>query len=339
MEFRDRQIEMSHGAGGQATRRLIEGLIQPAFSNALLDPLGDAAVLDDLSGRIAFTTDSFVVRPLVFPGGSIGELAVHGTINDLAVSGARPIALSASFILEAGLATDILRREVHAAARAAERAGVPIVTGDTKVVEHGKADGLYITTSGIGCVDPRAELGPSRVQPGDVVLLSGPIGAHGITLLVARAELELQADLRSDTRPLHGLALALLAALGPALRWMRDATRGGVATVLNELADASRVGVLLRDDALPVDDPVRGACELLGLDPLHVANEGQFVAVVAAEHAQHALDVLHATSGGQRACRIGQIVTQDPGLVRSQTPYGGRRNVSMLVGDPLPRIC
>ncbi len=331
---------MTHGAGGLATRRLIDELLRPRFANPLLDALGDAAILERPGERLALTTDSFVVHPLRFPGGSIGELAVNGTINDLAVSGAQPLALTTAFILEAGLPIETLQREIDAAARAAAAAGVPIVGGDTKVVESGRADGLYLCTSGLGVVDPRARLGPQFVQPGDRVLLSGPIGDHGITILVARAALDLASDeLRSDTRSLVPLTATLLDACGDRLRWMRDATRGGVATVLNELAAAAGVAIELHDDALPIRPVVRGACELLGLDPLHVANEGQFVAIVSRDAAAHALTQLRATPGGEHAVDVGEIVSGPRGQVRSVTPYGGRRAIDVLVGDPLPRIC
>lgn len=243
--FADSHIGMPHGAGGQATRRLVEGLFIPAFRNAMLAERSDAAVFSLGSDRLAMTTDSYVVKPLAFPGGSIGDLAINGTVNDLAVSGADPLVVSASFILEAGLDVNILRREVEAMARAAAAAGVSIATGDTKVVEHGKADGLYINTTGIGRVDPRVQLRPSRVVPGDQVLVSGPIGDHGITILLARGELDLESDVRSDTRSILPLTRALRDALGSELKWMRDATRGGVATVLNELADDAGVGVLV----------------------------------------------------------------------------------------------
>lgn len=331
---------MTHGAGGRATRRLVESVFHKHFANPALDALDDAAIISVGDAKLAFTTDSFVVRPLAFAGGSIGELAVNGTVNDLAVSGARPLALTAAFVLEAGLSTDVLAREVEAMARAAKAAGVNIVSGDTKVVENGKADGMYITTSGVGVVEPAANLGARRVVPGDRVLLSGPIGDHGVTLLIARAELDLEADaLRSDTRSVWPLVSALLGAAGDGVKWMRDATRGGAATVLNELAADAGVGVRLRDDALPVRPVVRGACELLGLDPLHVANEGQFVAIVSAEAAETALRQLRATPGGQDAVDIGEIAASPVGNVLSETPYGGTRVVDMLVGDPLPRIC
>ncbi|HKD35389.1 MAG TPA: hydrogenase expression/formation protein HypE, partial [Pirellulales bacterium] len=248
IEFHDKQISMAHGAGGEASRRLVEGLLQPAFSNALLDPLADAASFDVPASRLAMTADSFVVQPLKFPGGSIGELAVNGTINDLAVSGARPLALTATFILEAGLPTEILRGEVEAMAAAAERASVPIAGGDTKVVEHGKADGMYITTTGLGLVDSQAALSPERVADGDRILLSGPIGNHGMAIMLARAELQIEANIRSDTRPLIPLVFALLDRVGSGLRWMRDATRGGVATVLNELARDAGVRITISEE-------------------------------------------------------------------------------------------
>jgi hydrogenase expression/formation protein HypE len=337
--FHDKQISMPHGAGGEAARRLIEGLIRPAFSNPWLDPMGDAAVLTAPPGRLAITSDSFVVQPLVFPGGSIGELAVNGTLNDLAVSGARPLALTAALILEAGLPTNILRREVQAMAEAALRVGVPIAAGDTKVVEHGKADGLYICTTGLGIVDARARIGPQYVEPGDRVIVSGPIGNHGMAIMLARAELALEADIRSDTRSLVELTAALVERLGSQVKWMRDATRGGVATVLNELARDTDYTIAIDEDAVPVDDAVRGACELLGLDPLQVANEGQFVAVVAADAADAALDALHRTPGGEQARVLGAIGEAGRGWVVARSSYGGTRVVDMLIGDPLPRIC
>lgn len=339
VQFHDKQIAMAHGAGGEASRRLVEGLFQPAFSNPLLDALSDAATFDSPAGRLAMTADSFVVQPLKFPGGSIGELAVNGTVNDLAISGARPLALTATFILEAGLDSQVLRREVDAMAAAARRAGVPIVGGDTKVVEHGKADGMYITTTGLGCVDARADLRPDRLEPGDCVLLSGPIGNHGMAIMLARAELDIDADIRSDTRPLTEMVGALLEVAGPGIKWMRDATRGGVATVLNELAQAAGLVVAIDEEAVPVDDAVRGACELLGLDPLQVANEGQFVAVVAADQLTAALAALRAVPGGERACLLGQIERGNYAGVLARASYGGTRVVDMLIGDPLPRIC
>ena len=339
IRFRDPQIEMAHGAGGKASRRLVEGLLAPLFGGPLLEPLGDAAHLDVEAGRLAFTTDAFVVNPLRFPGGSIGDLAVNGTVNDLAVSGARPLALVVSFILEAGLPGSVLEAEARAIAEAARRAGVQIVGGDTKVVEHGKADGLYVTTAGIGRVDPRARCSPKAARPGDKVLLSGPIGDHGITILLARGEIDLEAEIRSDTRSVLPLVESLLDAAAAGLRWMRDPTRGGVATSLDELARDCGLGIVLWEESLPVRDPVRGACEPLGLDPLHIANEGQLLAVVAPELADAALAALHATPGGEEAVVIGQVREEPARTVLGVASYGGTRVIDMLVGDPLPRIC
>jgi hydrogenase expression/formation protein HypE len=337
--FNDPQIEMAHGAGGKASRRLIEGLILPLFANPALEPLSDAAILQMNGTAFATTADAYVVKPLRFPGGSIGEIAVNGTINDLAVSGARPLALMATFVLEAGLAGATLREEVEAMAGAARGAGVSIVGGDTKVVEHGAADGMYVATFGVGAMDPRARLSPSRVQPSDKVLLSGPIGDHGITILLARGDLDLEADLRSDTRPLTASVDALLGAAGTGVHWMRDPTRGGVATALNELVRETRLSIALFENDVPLRDEVRGACELLGLDPLHIANEGQLIAIVSEAAAQRALDALRSVPGGERAACIGEVRREPAGAVLAMTGYGGSRVVDMLVGDPLPRIC
>jgi hydrogenase expression/formation protein HypE len=333
------QIEMAHGAGGKASRRLIEGIIAPAFANPALDTLSDAALLTIDGTRIATTADGFVVKPLRFPGGSIGSLSVHGTVNDLAVSGARPISLMATLILEAGLPGDVLEREIDAMAAAARACGVNIVGGDTKVVEHGMADGMYVSTFGVGIVDERLTLGAAHVRPGDRVLLSGPIGDHGITILLARGELELEADISSDTRALTPLIAALCSPAAAGVRWMRDPTRGGVATALNELARDAQLAVLLDEEAIPVRSEVRGACEILGLDPLHIANEGQFLAIVAPEYAGAALDAVRSAAGGEGARIIGEIGEQPASTVMTRTRYGGTRVVDMLVGDPLPRIC
>ncbi|MGD0436312.1 MAG: hydrogenase expression/formation protein HypE [Bryobacteraceae bacterium] len=339
IRFRDPQIEMAHGAGGKASRRLVEGLFAPLLFGPSIEPLADAAHLDINGTRLAITADSFVVKPLRFPGGSIGELAVNGTVNDLAVSGARAQALVVTYVLEAGLPTEILEAEVRAMAAAALRAGVVIAGGDTKVVENGKADRMYITTAGIGPPIPGISLSPASVRPGDQVLLSGPIGDHGITILLARGDLELEAELCSDTRSVLPLVEALARVAAPGIRWMRDPTRGGVATSLNELARDCGLGVLLSEDAIPIRDMVRGACELLGLDPLHIANEGQFLAVVAPEYADAALQALRATPGGQEAVLIGSIEEQPAATVLGANGYGGTRVIDMLVGDPLPRIC
>jgi len=339
MNFRDPQIEMAHGAGGKASRRLVEGLFAPLLFGSSTEPLGDAAHINLNGTRVAITTDSFVVKPLRFPGGSIGELAVNGTVNDLAVSGARAEALVVTYVLEAGLPTEILEAEVRAMAKAADRAGVAIAGGDTKVVEHGKADQMYITTAGVGRPIPGITISPASVRPGDKVLLSGPIGDHGITILLARGELELEAELCSDTRSLLPLVEAMAGVAAPGIRWMRDPTRGGVATSLNELARDCGLAVVLNEDAIPIRDTVRGACELLGLDPLHIANEGQFLAVVAADHADAALEALRRAAGSQEAAIIGEIRQQPASTVLGATGYGGTRVIDMLVGDPLPRIC
>jgi hydrogenase expression/formation protein HypE len=339
IRFYDPQIAMAHGAGGKASRRLVEGLFAPLLFGASTEPLGDAAHLNINGTRIAITTDSFVVKPLRFPGGSIGELAVNGTVNDLAVSGARAEALVVTFVLEAGLATEVLEAEVRAMGQAAARAGVVIAGGDTKVVEHGKADHMYITTAGIARLIPGVKVDAASVRPGDRVLLSGPIGDHGITILLARGELDLEGEVSSDTRSILPMIEALVNAAGAGIRWMRDPTRGGVATSLNELARDCGLGVHLHEEAIPVHDPVRGACELLGLDPLHIANEGQFLAVVAPEFADRVLATLRATPGGEEAGLIGEIRDQPKGTVLGTTSYGGTRVIDMLVGDPLPRIC
>jgi len=339
IKFREPQIEMAHGAGGKASRRLVEGLFAPLLFGSSQGPLGDAAHIQINGTRIAMTTDSFVVKPLRFPGGSIGELAINGTVNDLAVSGARAEAIVVTFVLEAGLPTGILEAEVRAMGQAAENAGVMIAGGDTKVVEHGKADSMYITTTGVGRLLSGVTISPQSVQPGDKVLLSGPIGDHGITILLARGDLDLEADLRSDTRSVFPLVQALVHHAGAGVRWMRDPTRGGVATSLNELARDSAYGIVLFEEKLPVRDSVRGACELLGLDPLHIANEGQFLAIVSSDLAECALEALHATPGGEQAVLIGEVRQQPASAVLVTTLYGGSRLVDMLVGDPLPRIC
>ncbi|GIW35138.1 hydrogenase expression/formation protein HypE [Meiothermus sp.] len=336
IRFKDAQIELAHGSGGKASRRLVEGLIAPILGNPALD---DAALLSLGCSLLAFTADSFVVKPLRFPGGSIGELAVNGTVNDLAVSGARPLALLSTLILEAGLSAQVLQAELEAMQQAARQAGVQVVGGDTKVVEHGKADGLFISTSGIGLVDARVRLAAASVRPGDQVLLSGPIGDHGITILLARGELDLEASLKSDTRSVWPLVEALIEAAAPGLRWMRDPTRGGVATALNELAREAQLALRLYEEHIPIRDEVRGACEILGLDPLHIANEGQFIAIVGPECSEAALEAVQRVAGGQEARLIGEVVENPAGVVYTVSSYGSSRVVDMLVGDPLPRIC
>jgi hydrogenase expression/formation protein HypE len=340
-KFRDERITMAHGAGGKATGALIEGLLLPAFASPALDALGDAGAVQVAGAALAVTTDSFVVTPIRFPGGSIGDLAVNGTVNDLAVSGARPVALTLSLILEEGLEAGTLRAEVDAIARAAAVAGVPVVAGDTKVVERGHADMMYICTTGLGHVDPRGSLSPAALRPGDRLLVSGPIGAHGTAIMLARGEFDLDASIASDTRSLWPAADALLEHAGAGLRCLRDATRGGVASVLNELARASHVAMLVREAAVPVDPAVAGAAELLGIDPMHVANEGVLVAAVAPEWADAALAALRSAGDGAfaRAAEIGEVRESPSGMVLVETGFGGRRVMDQLVGDPLPRIC
>lgn len=333
------RIDMSHGAGGKATHKLIEGLLLPALDNPALAPLSDAALLSVGDVTLAFTTDSYVVRPLAFPGGSIGELAINGTVNDLAVSGAKPVGISAALIVEEGLETRVLEREVGAMARAAENAGVPVATGDTKVVERGKGDGLYVITTGIGVSDPDLHLSPAYVRPGDRILCSGTLGDHGAAILIARGDLELEAEVASDTRPLTPLVGALRESAGRALRFMRDPTRGGVGTVLNELARDSGLGVVLWEDRIPIRDVVNGACEILGIDPIYVANEGKLLAVVSPEAADAALEAVRGVEGGEEAEIIGEIREEPARMVVMHTQFGGTRMIDMLVGDPLPRIC
>jgi hydrogenase expression/formation protein HypE len=332
------RITLAHGAGGKATHNLIDAVFLDAFRNPTLQALPDAATLTIGDTRLAFTTDSYVVSPLFFPGGNIGELAVNGTVNDLAMSGARPLSLSCAMILEEGFPTADLRRVVASMAAAAQAAGVQIVTGDTKVVQRGKGDGCYINTAGIGILERPVSLHPAAAQPGDIVLVSGPIGDHGITIMLARGELDIDADITSDTAPLHELTAALLDA-APDTRLLRDATRGGVATILNEVATASHTAVVIDEDTVPVRDEVRGASELLGIDPLYVACEGRLVAIVPPHQAHPALAALHAHPLGAGAAAIGRVADDPPGLVLLKTTFGGTRIVDMLVGDPLPRIC
>jgi hydrogenase expression/formation protein HypE len=335
---KEERITLAHGAGGKATQTLIEAVFLEAFRNPALEPLEDAAEFTVDSGRMAFTTDSYVVNPLFFPGGCIGDLAVNGTVNDLAVSGARPLYLSAGFVLEEGLPVADLIRIVTSMAQAARAAGVAIVTGDTKVVQRGRADGCYITTAGVGVIETEHRLAVASARPGDVVLVSGPIGEHGVTVMLARGELDITADLVSDTAALHGLVAGVLAA-APGVRAMRDATRGGVATILNEIARDADVAVVINEAAIPVRPEVRGACELLGIDPLYVACEGRLVAVVAPEDADAALAAMRGHPLGADATVIGRIGDDPPGIVLLHTAFGGTRIVDLLVGDPLPRIC
>jgi hydrogenase expression/formation protein HypE len=330
---------MAHGAGGKATQTLIEGLFVPSFGSAAGAAMGDSGIVQIDGTGVALTTDSFVVKPIRFPGGSIGDLAVNGTVNDLAVAGARPLALTLSLILEEGLESKVLRAEVEAIANAASAAGVEIVSGDTKVVERGHADQMYVCTTGIGLVDRRAQLSPAGLRPGDRILVSGSIGEHGTAIMLARGEFELEADIESDTCSLWPAVDALLETVGPELRCMRDATRGGVASVLNELARTSSVAMIVREAAVPVDPAVAGAAEILGIDPMYVANEGRFVAFVAPERADEALEELRSVPGCEQAAEIGEVRTEPPGMVLVETAFGGKRVMDQLVGDPLPRIC
>jgi hydrogenase expression/formation protein HypE len=337
--FRDAQVTMAHGAGGKASRALVEGLLVPALGSGSLERLEDAGAATVAGTAVAVTTDTFVVTPIRFPGGSIGELAVNGTVNDLAVAGAAPVAIAISLVLEEGLSADVLRAEVEALAAAARAAGVEVVTGDTKVVERGRCDGMWITTTGLGRPDPRARLAPDQLRPGDRILVSGSIAEHGTAVMLARGEFELDAAVESDTRPLWPAVDALLDAAGPSVRAMRDATRGGLATVLNELARAAGVAALVREASVPVQPAVVGACEILGIDPMYVANEGTLVAFVAPEGADAALAALRRVPGCEAAAEIGEVKAEPPGMVLVETAFGGRRVMDMLVGDPLPRIC
>jgi hydrogenase expression/formation protein HypE len=336
-------ILLGHGSGGRLTAELIHNLFVPGFGNAVLAALEDQATLQLQGGngqglRIAFSTDSFVVRPIFFPGGDIGRLAVHGTVNDLAVGGAKPLFLAAAFILEEGLALADLRRVVASMRQACAEAGVALVAGDTKVVDRGKGDQVFITTTGIGLVPEGGSLSIGAARPGDRVLVSGTLGDHGIAIMSVREGIEFETVLESDSAPLNDLTCALLEVC-PAIRCMRDPTRGGVASALNELAAASRVGVRLDEAALPVRPEVRGACEMLGLDPIYVASEGKLVAVVPPEDAEQALAVLRAHPLGKKAAIIGEVIAEHPGMVTMRTLVGGERVVTLLAGEQLPRIC
>jgi hydrogenase expression/formation protein HypE len=338
--MKEKTIRLAHGAGGRMMADLIRDTFAPPLNNEYLRQMADSTVLQSpiSNPKLAISTDSFVVRPLFFPGGDIGSLAVHGTVNDVAMSGARPLWLTAGFILEEGLEMDVLERVVRSMAEAARRAGVLVVAGDTKVVERGHGDGIYINTAGVGVVMEGAEVGPDRARPGDVVLLSGTVGDHGIAVLSQREGLAFETELVSDSAPLNGLVEALLEA-APHTHCLRDATRGGLAAALNELAETSQVGIEIEETAVPVRPAVAAACELLGFDPLTVANEGKLVAFVPPEEADAALNALRAHPLGREATRIGAITEEHPGMVLARTPIGGRRVVDMPLGELLPRIC
>jgi hydrogenase expression/formation protein HypE len=341
--LRDARINLSHGSGGKAMHALIEDVFVSAFDNPLLGALEDQALVP-LAGlaqhgdRLAFTTDTYVVDPLFFPGGDIGTLAVTGTVNDLAMSGAKPLFLSCSVVLEEGLEVELLRRVVASMKRVADQVGVAIVTGDTKVVERGAADKLFVNTAGIGVVPHGVAISAANARPGDIVIVNGVLGDHGTAILIARNQLALEADVASDCQPLDGLVAAMVS-VGPGIHCLRDATRGGVATVLNEFSQTSGVAIRIREAALPLREEVKGACEILGLDPLYLANEGKLVAVVAAEDADRVLAAMRAHPAGAGAVAIGEVTNGPAGMVVMQTGFGGERIVDMLVGEQLPRIC
>jgi hydrogenase expression/formation protein HypE len=343
-------IVLGHGSGGRLSADLMRSIFLPAFANPVLSRLDDQAIIQVKGTRLAFTTDSFVVKPLFFPGGDIGSLAVHGTVNDLAMGGAKPLFLSVAFIIEEGLSITVLRRVVESLRAAAKKAGVEIVTGDTKVVEKGSGDQLFINTTGIGLVPDDLELSANRARPGDQVLLSGSIGEHGIAILAQREGLEFECPVESDSAALHELVAAMLdvdrvagsAASGSAsgaIRCLRDPTRGGVSSTLNEIAEQSGVGIQLEESAIPIREEVRGACEMLGLDPLYVANEGKLIAIVAPEAAGAVLEAMRNDPLGRKACIVGKVVKAESPLVTIRTELGTSRCVDMLAGDQLPRIC
>lgn len=338
VDFKHGLVDMSHGAGGRAMAQLIEELFLAEFDNEFLRQANDQAKLAELKGRVVMATDSHVVSPLFFPGGDIGCLSVHGTLNDVAMCGARPVALSAGFILEEGFALADLRRIVQSMAQAAREAGVPIVTGDTKVVERGKGDGVFITTTGIGVVPEGVEISGDRARPGDAILVSGYLGDHGMAILSLRENLQFATSIVSDTAALHELVAAMLAAV-PGIGVLRDPTRGGLATTLNEIAQQSGVGMVIEERALPVREEVAAACELLGLDPLYVANEGKLVAICSDADAQALLAAMRAHPLGRDAAIVGQVIEDSQHFVQMETAFGGRRVVDWLTGEQLPRIC
>ncbi len=334
----EERVLLAHGGGGRLTHQLIERIFLPAFHNPALETLHDGAVLEVGGVRLAFTTDSYVVQPLFFPGGNIGDLAVNGTVNDLAMCGARPLYLSCGLILEEGLPLERLRLVVDSMRLAAGRAGVSLVTGDTKVVDKGKGDGMFVNTAGIGVVEAPTPIGPAAVRPGDVVLLSGDVGAHGVAVLSVREGLEFESAIASDTAPLWEPVGALFRA-GIEVHCLRDATRGGLATTLHEIAAASGLGIRIEETRIPVEQAVNGACEMLGLDPLYVANEGRFTAFVPAAQAGQALEILRGVPVSAGAARIGEVVEDERGRVVLRSRIGGNRVLDMLSGEQLPRIC
>ncbi|QSJ17627.1 hydrogenase expression/formation protein HypE [Nostoc sp. UHCC 0702] len=342
-KVQDTHITLAHGSGGKAMRDLIDDIFVNNFDNPILSQLEDQASLNlshllEQGDRLAFTTDSYVVDPLFFPGSDIGELAVNGTVNDLAVSGAKPLYLTCSVILEEGLPVEILRRVATSMKVAANKADVQIVTGDTKVVHRGAVDKLFINTAGIGVIPAGVSISAHNIQPGDVVIINGELGNHGTAILIARGELALETDIESDCQPLHNLVESILKVC-PQVHAMRDATRGGLATVLNEFALSSNVGIRLDEESIPVREEVKGVCEILGLDPLYLANEGKLVVVVARENADTVLSAMKSHPAGKDACMIGEVIASPPGVVFLKTAFGTERIVDMLVGEQLPRIC
>lgn len=333
-----KQIVLGHGSGGKLTADLVGHLFLPAFSNEYLARLDDQAVLQLNGTRLAFTTDSFIVSPIFFPGGDIGQLAINGTVNDLAMSGARPVYIAAAFVLEEGLALDELSRIVHSMRNAAAQAGVQVVTGDTKVVEKGKGDKIFITTTGLGIIDRPVNISADRAQPGDRIILSGFIGDHGMAVMSQRENLGFEGAIESDTAPLHTLVTAMLEE-SEQIHCLRDPTRGGVATILNELAAASNVGINIDEKRIPVRDSVKGACEILGLDPLYVANEGKLCVIAPPHAAPRLLERMRQHPLGRDACVIGEVVAEHPRMVLAKTEIGGTRVVDLLFGEQLPRIC
>jgi hydrogenase expression/formation protein HypE len=349
-KLKETHITLAHGSGGRAMRELIEGLFLEYFRNPLLEPLEDQAVFEvgktdaTNSTRLAFTTDSYVVDPIFFPGGDIGSLAVNGTVNDLAMSGARPLYLSAGFIIEEGFPIEDLRRILESMRTATQEAGVEIVTGDTKIVQKGGADKIFINTSGIGILESSARISATRAEVGDQVILSGALGDHGTTVMIARGELELETEIQSDTAPLHSLVKDMLEEAArvttvEAIHCLRDPTRGGAATTLNEFALSSDVYIQIYEERIPVREEVRGACEILGLDPLYVANEGRLIAIVSADAAEAVVERMKSHKYGQEACIIGEVRAEPKGIVAMQTGFGGTRIVDLLMGEQLPRIC
>jgi hydrogenase expression/formation protein HypE len=338
IDFKHGRVDMTHGSGGRATAQLVEELFVHAFDNEWLRAQNDGARMDAPSGRMVIATDSHVVSPLFFPGGDICCLAVHGTVNDVAMSGAKPLYLAATFILEEGFALADLKRIVTSMAAASRAAGVPVVTGDTKVVEQGKGDGVFITTTGVGVVPDGVDIAGDRARPGDAIIVSGTLGDHGVAIMSLRENLTFETTIESDTAALHGLVAAMVAA-APGIHCLRDPTRGGLATTLNEIARQSGCGMVVRECLLPIKSEVRAACEFLGLDPLYVANEGKLVAIVHPEDAKAVLAAMRAHSLGVDAAIIGEVVEDALGFVQMETAFGGRRNVDWLTGEQLPRIC